>query len=86
MKMRQIQLARFEYEVMKEVLNLYDRGDVINGESILTFRAQVDFDDDLEVAVRNAVNKNYRGRSRHPSLRIQAKDLNGKNSDFDYVI
>jgi hypothetical protein len=37
--MKETQIAKFEYEIMDNVLNLYDRTDTKNGLNVLRFQS-----------------------------------------------
>lgn len=85
MQLKQLQMAKFEYEVRDENLNLYDRIDRKKGKNTLRFLAQVPFKGELETAVKEAVGVVYSKITAPANLRIQAIDLRCGREVIDYI-
>ena len=86
LRMIQLQMAKFEYEVREKSLNLYDRIDRENGESTLRFLAQVPFEGDLETSVKSAVGEIYGNLNIPEKMRVQAKDLRSRRKEIHYFL
>lgn len=90
-QIKQLPLAKFEYEIRRNYLNLYDRISSEQGEDILRFLAQVPVDENCttEGSVKQAVAKVYKnmGATELSIIRIRAEPLGNNSSlpSFDYL-
>ena len=79
-----LQEAKFEYEVRGKYLDLYDRINIETGNDVLRHLAQVPYEGDLEISVKNAVDKTYENMRTFEEMRVSLYDLHSKRETLDY--